>query len=219
MSQSEFLSTSSLTPKKLALIVVLVGVLGFVLFSPEQKSDEFDMPPSLRKSRAITKASFRKSSDNLAAAADWPDVNLDHVLATNPFETIFVKAQTPVAIKEEEKPEVPQVVATPVVIEPTPVEPQTTIEHRPHDEVEIIYENTSGRIAVIGSKLVRVGDILPQGRVVEITPKQVIVAVEIPLDPVVSETTSTELDLRAQVTGKPLTAVPAESSIPTRLED
>ncbi|GAA5507631.1 hypothetical protein [Novipirellula caenicola] len=222
MSQSEFLSTSSLTPKKLALIVVLVGVLGFVLFSPAQESTEFEIPSTRRDYRAITNTSFQKSQDNVTAPIRWPDVRLQQVLQTNPFETIFVKKQESVSTEPEVKAvEIP----TEPVVEPiAAVEPKTKIEHRPHDAVEIIYQNTSGRIAVIESQLVRVGDVLPQGRVVEITPSHVIIAVEVPVESAASEPASNEPASKEPVTGEPVTGepsteLPAVSGIPGSLND
>lgn len=207
MSQTEFLSTSSLTPKKFALIAVLVGVLGFVLFAPKDEGQEFDTPPSLRTNRAITKVSFQKSPDNLHSPVRWPDVHLEHVLATNPFETIFVKQKAPVA--KQPKIEAPPVVAQVVVDETIAVEPKTTIEHRPHEEVKIIYENTSGRVAVIGSTRVRVGDVLPEGRVVEITPNHVIVAVEVAVDPESGESASGDPVLDEPALDEVLPEIPA----------
>ena len=207
MSQPEFLSTSSLTPKKLVLIVVLVGILGFVLFFPEEESSEFNMPMSRRSTQTVTRTSLQKASDNLHAPVDWPDVNLERVLATNPFETIFVKKQEK---KATEEPVTKAIIVQPVVAEQVmPAEVKMVIEHRRHDEVEIIYENVSGRVAVIRSKRVREGDVLPEGRVVEITPNHVIVAVEVPVDPESGESASDDPALDKPALNERLPEIPA----------
>ncbi|TWU20986.1 hypothetical protein Pla52o_40180 [Novipirellula galeiformis] len=197
MSRSTFLSTSSLSPQKMVLISFLIGILGFVVFWPEESSSELDIPTSRSSARLSPSAANKETSDSEHPRARWPEYNLATVLAANPFETILVSAPQPTVVKtatpkipaakpeenQEPTPEETTAIAEVTALELThKEEQQVTPEFVPHDKVDIIYENATERVAVIDSRLVRVGDVLSEGRVVEITADHVIIEVAMSAD-------------------------------------
>ncbi|MFG0263195.1 MAG: hypothetical protein ACF788_12455 [Novipirellula sp. JB048] len=204
MSRSEFLSASQLSPRKIVWITLLVVILGFVLFWPPEESSESPRSTLRPAARSLTSTSHPSSSEQHPVAADWPEFELPEVLDTNPFETIFVTAPPPPAVamanlvpaavptekqRPAAQPEALPAIPTPETepepeLEPgTEAEPPAQLVQVAHEDVDIIYENAFERVAVIDSRLVRVGDMLDDGRVVEITPDDVIIEMLLSDDP------------------------------------
>jgi hypothetical protein len=139
-------------------------VLGVVLLWPADEPSDATSGAALASPEEIAQLAAGKSAGDSQATRVWPTVSLEDVLAVNPFEPLPEAEQTEVepAVADSGG-------ALPGDAPPIPPKPK-----RPYAKVEAILETGGVRVAVIDSKAVRVGDVLPHGRVVEITSDAVI---------------------------------------------
>ncbi len=167
LSQS---SHSKVNGRSATLIATLVCVVIGVAFLPERETNDFPEPPPRRPRPEITQASLHQTKLKLVRA-QWPAITLEDALEANPFQVIFENDELQPTIEN-------------VADDSSESVLQTNSELRSLENVNIIFENAYGRVAMIGSRLVKVGDMLPEGQVVKITSDEVMVdvqsAVEIP---------------------------------------
>jgi hypothetical protein len=159
-----------LNVKNGSVIAILGVILAAVLFWP-QEDDAAPADNRAVTSRLVTKPVVNRTSITKTEkpTAQWPQVTLDEVLACNPFAKIAVVSEVV---------EQPKSVDIPV---PDPPIPEPTTELRSLEHVEVIYQHGDQRLAMIDSKIVRVGDLIPAGRIHAITEREVIV--EVTTDP------------------------------------
>jgi hypothetical protein len=148
---------SSRTPQqwaKLALIPALILVLLVVLCWPAQDEAGAGGEPVALSPGAANPSSGKQPD---AARSKWPKARLEDLLALNPFEP-------PQAPQSAET--LPEANAAREVSSEEPAQPPAI----PIGKLQAVYFDAHGAAAILDSKVIRVGDTLPNGkRVVEIT--------------------------------------------------
>lgn len=150
MSNSIVSKTSAYGRYKLALIAVLGLVFAAILFwqarhQSNPLSAEMGIQPQARA-----------TSIDKAFTTSWPSTTLAEVSAFNPFDP-------------------PPRPTAPDASEPEATsEPQTTKAPPAISSVQAVYEDRRGTIAILNSKVVRVGDYLDGRRVLDISAKGVV---------------------------------------------
>jgi len=142
---------------KLALIPILAAILGFVL----TKEDASHPTPVLQAEKP------RETLVSTSAQNGWPEFQLEEIAILQPFRTLkqLEKIQT------EENPE-----GNPGQIVPRDQGRATATEVL---KVRAIFQTPSGASALLGDRVVRVGDLLSDGkRVIAIHPQGVEIAQE-----------------------------------------
>ena len=147
------------------LFSALAAVLIFAAFLPPVESSDEELKTAPKSEIKLAEVSYHATADSIPSPNHWPNLNLSDALAVNPFAPILVtRSSQPSSQSANEG------------------DPSTTLataaKGQAHDNVEIIYENDRERVAVIGSRIVRVGDRVPEGRIIEIKAKEVILDVQ-----------------------------------------
>lgn len=170
-------SFESLRRLNVALIPVLAVVLGAILWWPAQATSEAAAEPSAAGSTAqmVERADKLPGGDPRSGdprsgdprtKPNWPTAGLADALAFNPFEPFAespVVSPAPSEGDESPSEQDPDLIAA------------TSSNQKVGIKIDVIYETAGERVAVVNSRIVRVGDDLTQGRVVEITPTDIVV--------------------------------------------
>lgn len=156
---SNFAVTNKLSREqlKLALIPMLGLVLLAVLFWP---SGEKEQPVVTRSARPVLTPT-NSTQPLLAHQPNWPKVRLEDVTAFSPFDPPAPAAPIPsVATNTEQENVEEEIMPKPVLI----------------GKLQAVYQTADGMVAILNSRIVRVGDRLPNGSlIVEITEQSILV--------------------------------------------
>jgi hypothetical protein len=168
MVNSNHSSNSARERVKLVLVPILALILGAILLWPEDEDPSALSSAELASPEEIAKLSPGKTAGSRNLIASWPEVNLERVMAVSPFDPLAFDASQPSAdsetnLAEEQKHAAPQ-----------------EGESKPSLKIEMIYEAAGQLVAVVGGRIVHVGDALEGGRVVKITPVELVLEREAP---------------------------------------
>jgi hypothetical protein len=153
---------------KLALIPILALILGAVLFWPGDEDSTALPQAELASPEEMAKLSPGKKAGALNPIASWPEVNLERAIAVSPFDPLaFDAAQSAAGA------------AANSAAETNDAAPQEG-ESKPSLKVDVIYEAGGQLVAVVEGRIVREGDALAGGRVVKITPAELVLERESP---------------------------------------
>ncbi len=155
---------------KLAIIPVLCLVLAAVLFWPDgQQGNTVSAVDSAGGALpSLPQTSLHQPLPE-AMHRPWPTAQLDDVVALDIFQTL--RSQRPVVTSEA------KINAT----DPDPLNVTDDLDPVPAPRIAVgnlqaVYQDAQGMVAILDSRIVRVGDVLPDGtRVAAITSKEIFV--------------------------------------------
>jgi hypothetical protein len=166
-----------ITPKQGAILAILAGVFGFLLFGQNDGTGE----PAEEDIAATESGPRRPSTASAGAAArrtpNWPEIELDQALAHNPFlplaadETSSPAEQALIDAKTAEA----AAGATPTADDAADGSSDAAVAEFQSRGVTMIFRNKDKTCAVIGDRVVQTGDVIDGVRVVAITNTEVVV--------------------------------------------
>jgi hypothetical protein len=161
MKTTALSTTANARSWKVVLLPVLVLILAGVLLWPEEDASPVEapvtlQPPAARSPQQVTEAK---------SPANWPAADLKLLTKYSPFDPAPAPVAAPVqAQAQSNAPIIAQQAAT-----------KAAARDIIRSKVSAIYGTAAERIAVLGGKVVRVGDSVPEGTIVDITSSEVVV--------------------------------------------